>query len=188
MMVSFGSNPTPTATTAADPDVPRWYACYTRARHEKKVEQLLGQRGIDSYLPTVTRVQQWKDRRRPVSFVMFPSYVFARCAPNDLSRITALPGVAGIVRQNGQPAPIAADELENVRRFADVAGTLEDAPQVKPLPAEGSPVHITEGPFRGIDAVVVAHRGRARVLVCLNAIGQGLEVDVDASVLQHALS
>jgi transcriptional antiterminator RfaH len=170
-------------------DEPRWYACHTRARHEKKIEQLLEQRGFESYLPTVSRTRLWKDRRKEVLFAMFPGYVFARFALDDLPRVLSVPGVATVIRHNGQPAPIAAEELENVRRFAEAAaGVLEQEPRLTPLPETGSTVRIAAGPFRGIEAVVVEHRGRARVLVGLNAIGQGVEIDLDASVLEQVLS
>ena len=39
-----------------DPHVqPRWFACYTRARHEKRVATTLDQQGMESFLPLVLR-------------------------------------------------------------------------------------------------------------------------------------
>lgn len=96
----------------------RWYACYTRARHEKRVEHVLRERGIESYLPVVSRIQQWKDRKRRVEFPLFPSYVFGRFTLREMHAVLTTPGVSTIVRINGYPTPIPDRELDNIRRFA----------------------------------------------------------------------
>lgn len=162
---------------------PQWYACYTKARHEKRVSAALEQRSLESYLPVLVRLRQWKDRRRLVEFPMFPSYVFVRALPEDLPLVTAVPGVCSIVRRQGEPVVIPARELENVRRFADGLRQAGGEPEPTAYLAEGQWVEVTAGPFQGVRGVVVEHRNRRRVVVGLQAIGQGLEVDVDASIL-----
>ena len=99
----------------ASPDQPRWYACYTRARHEKQVDRLLRERGFESFLPLIPRVSQWKDRKRLVEWPLFPSYVFGRFGLADVHTVLATPGVASLVRTSGRPAAIADEELANVR-------------------------------------------------------------------------
>lgn len=158
---------------------PRWYACYTRARHEKQVEALLRRRGIESYLPVVPRVRAWKDRTKLVEWPLFPSYVFACFTLREVHAVLTTPGVSTIVRTNGVPAPIPAAELENVRRFAAAAAQVRTEPELRPLVREGQWVRVKDGPFRGVEGQVVECRGRRRVLVGLGAIGQGLEFDID---------
>ncbi|HEX7120561.1 MAG TPA: UpxY family transcription antiterminator [Longimicrobiales bacterium] len=162
----------------------RWYACYTRARHEKRVERVLRERGIESYLPLIPRVQQWKDRKKRVEFPLFPSYVFGRFTLQDVHAVLTTPGVSTIVRINGYPTPLADRELENIRRFAAAiaAGGIEPEPAA--YVREGDWVRVTDGPLVGVVGIVVERRGRRRVLVGLRAIGQGLEVDIDARHLE----
>jgi transcription antitermination factor NusG len=162
----------------------RWYACYTRARHEKRVDRLLSERGFDTYLPLMPRVSQWKDRKKVVEWPVFPSYVFGRFSPADMPRVLSTPGVAALVRSNGRPAPIADDELDNVRRLVQVLSTGAGAPEQRPFIAEGEWVEVMGGPFRGLRGVVVQRRNRRRVLIGIKAIGQGLEVDIDTSALR----
>ena len=78
---------------------------------------MLEQRGIESFLPLVSRVREWKDRKKEVAFPLFPSYVFARVALNGLHQVLSVPGVANVMRNNGAPVAIADDELENVGRL-----------------------------------------------------------------------
>jgi len=163
---------------------PRWYACYTRARHEKQVESLLAQKGLESYLPVVPQERQWKDRKKLVAWPLFPSYVFARFTLREVHNVLVIPGVSTIVRVHGRPAPIPDQELENVRRFVGAVAQTGALPEVRPLIEEGDWVRVVEGPFLGVEGRVVERRGRRRVLVGLGAIGQGLEVDIDTQMLK----
>ncbi len=163
---------------------PRWYACYTRARHEKQVESLLARKGVESYLPVVPQMRQWKDRKKVIAWPLFPSYVFARFTLRDVHHVLVVPGVATIVRVHGHPAPIPDDELENVRRFVRGVGEAGIMPEVRPLIQEGDWVQVVDGPLLGVKGRVVERRGRRRVLVGLGAIGQGLEVDIDTRQLK----
>ena len=163
---------------------PHWYACYTRARAEKQVGLLLEQRGFESYLPVVPRVRQWKDRRKLVEFPLFPSYVFGRFTLTELHGVLTTPGVSTIVRANGYPTPIPEREIENVRRFAIAISETGIEPEQRPFLAEGQWVKVLEGPFEGIEGIVIEQRGRKRVLVGVEAIGQGLEIDIDTRLLK----
>ena len=163
---------------------PHWYACYTRARHEKQVEAQLTQKGIESYLPVVPQLRQWKDRKKLVSWPLFPSYVFGRFTLKDVHTVLVLPGVSTIVRARGHPTPILDEEMANVRRLVLAAGESGVQPEVRPLIRSGEWVKITEGPFQGVEGIVVEERSRKRVLVGLAAIGQGVEIDVDTRVLR----
>src|SRR5687767_9382750 len=148
----------------------RWYACYTRARAEKQVAKALQERGMESYLPLIPRQRQWKDRKKVVPFPLFPSYVFARFALRDVHAVLTTPGVSTIVRTQGQPAPVAEDELENVRRFAEGLAATGIEPESRPLIEEGQRIRVTEGPFEGVEGIVIENRGRKRVLVGITAI------------------
>lgn len=163
---------------------PRWYACYTRARHEKRVAALLHERGIESFLPLQTRDEQWSDRRKRVTWPLFPSYVFGRFDLAELTRVLGVYGVVSIVRTGGAPTPIADEDIQNVRRFAEAIETHGLTPEIEPLARVGDWVRIGSGPLSGVEGIVVERRGRARVVIGLQAIGQGLSVDVGIASLQ----
>lgn len=165
--------------------VPQWYACFTRSRAEKRVEELLRERGLDSYLPRVVREQQWKDRKKKVEWPLFPGYVFGRFTLADVHTVLTTPGVSTIVRQGGVPSAIPDEELENVRKVARVLAELGELPPVRPLLDEGDRVMVVDGPFKGIVGVVSEVRGRGRILVGLTSIGQGLEIEVGERVLER---
>ena len=67
-----------------------WFACYTRARHEKSVARHLIDLGLEVYVPVVPRVRQWHDRKRIVQFPLFPGYVFVRTSPATAPAVAAV--------------------------------------------------------------------------------------------------
>jgi transcriptional antiterminator NusG len=172
---------TPPAQLYAEP---HWYACYTRARHEKQAESQLRQRGLESYLPLIQQIRQWSDRKKVVQFPLFPSYVFGRFTLREVHAVLTTPGVSTIVRANGYPTPIPDADLNNVKRFADALAESGIEPETRPFLTEGQWIRVLEGPFEGVEGVVVERRGRKRVLVGLAAIGQGLEIDIDTRLLR----
>src|SRR5512147_949641 len=59
----------------------KWYALWVKSRHEFVTERELDRKGIETFLPTVSKVRQWKDRKKLVDFPLFPGYLFVRVTP-----------------------------------------------------------------------------------------------------------
>lgn len=162
---------------------PRWYACYTRGRHEKTADEQLRQRGIESYLPMVPRESQWKDRRKRVLWPLFPSYLFGFFTLQDLTRVLSTHGIATVVAVRGRPLPIPTDEIESVRRLSHAIAAGEIDAEPGPFAEVGDWVRVDDGPFSGVTGVVVRRAGKRRVLVGISAINQGFEIDLPTASL-----
>ena len=50
----------------------RWYAVWTRSRHEAVVHQQLEGKQIEAFLPTVTKWSRWQDRKKKIAWPLFP--------------------------------------------------------------------------------------------------------------------
>lgn len=176
---------TPDAAGWAERTLPRWYACYTRSRAEKKVGDLLPRLGIETYLPLVPRDRVWADRVKRVDWPLFPSYVFARFGLPDVGRVLQTPGVATVVRLGGEYVPLEDAEIANIRRFAEAIGHEGwDAVTPAPYIAVGERVQVVSGPFAGVEGLVLRRRRRNRLLVGIAAIRQGFEVDIPSDHLR----
>jgi transcriptional antiterminator RfaH len=173
-----------TTATGGGHAAEQWYACYTRARHEKRVDAQLRERGVESFLPLIPRARQWQDRKKVVELPLFPSYVFGRFGLVDVERVLSVPGVMALVGSRGRPAAIPAEDVDNVRRFA--SGLQGGATEADPCPffSGGEWVEVEDGPLKGTRGVVVQHRSRRRVMIGLPAIGLGVAVDIDVRVLR----
>ena len=53
---------------------PRWFAVWTRSRHEQAVRQELEKKGLEAFLPTIPKWSRWKDRKKKIDWPLFPGY------------------------------------------------------------------------------------------------------------------
>src|ERR1039457_3664365 len=98
-----------------------WYGLHTRPRHEKIVEQRLQERGVTAFLPLVTEVHRWSDRKKTVEVPLFGCYVFAKFTPNrsDRLRVLRVDGVFGLVGTRGEGTPIPDQQIDAVRSLVE---------------------------------------------------------------------
>src|SRR5215475_13601522 len=75
------------------------YALHTRSRHEKRVASELEQKGITTFLPLISEMRKWSDRRMKVELPLFSCYVFVNIPKSPETRVSVLrtPGVLTIV-------------------------------------------------------------------------------------------
>ena len=165
----------PLATEAED--LRPWYAIHTRSRHEKVVFDELVRKQIDAFLPTITRWSRWKDRRKKIDWPLFPGYCFARFDVSSSLAVLKCTGVIAIVSIQGRPAPIAAEEIEGIRKLVSSELQYDPCPLIK----EGAIVEVIRGPLRGVTGRLVRKGAHARLVLSVDAIGQGVSVQVDAA-------
>ena len=94
----------------------RWYAVQTVPRHEKKVSSELAAKDIGCFLPTVSKLRQWSDRKQIIVEPLFAGYVFARLVTDSTARIALLrtSGVVGLVGVRGVGIPIPETEINSI--------------------------------------------------------------------------
>lgn len=63
-------------------DMFHWFALYVKSRHEFVASSELKQKGIETFLPSVMKLNQWKDRKKLVEFPLFPGYLFVHVPPS----------------------------------------------------------------------------------------------------------
>jgi transcription antitermination factor NusG len=156
----------------------RWFAVWTRSRHEQVVREQLERKHIDAFLPTIPRWSRWKDRKKKIDWPLFPGYCFARFDPSDTLPILKCTGVVNIVSFDGRPAPIPDVELDSIRVLVGSALQYDPCPLIK----EGSMVEVVSGPLRGVvGRLVRKDPHRARLVLSVDLIGQAVSVEVDAA-------
>ena len=159
------------------PGAPSWYAIWTRSRHEQVVRQQLETKGIEVFLPTVLRWSRWKDRKKQVSWPLFPGYCFARFEPDERRAVLSCVGAVGIVSFDGAPAPIPDAELDGIRRLVESELQFDSCPLIH----EGDRVEVVHGPLKGVNGKLVKKGPHARLVLSVDLIGQGVSVEVDAA-------
>jgi transcription antitermination factor NusG len=155
----------------------RWYALQTQARHEKMVEQRLRERGITTYLPLVTEVHRWSDRKKKVQLPLFSCYLFARVAPTKIDRLRILrvDGVFNFVGPRGEGTVIPDSQIDAVRALVD--GQLPWA--THPFLKIGQRVRIRSGALNGVEGILVSRNGDSTLVISVDAIQRSLSVSVE---------
>jgi transcription antitermination factor NusG len=163
-------------------DVPKWYAVYTSANHEKRVAYELGRRSVESYLPLYWSVRRWKDRRVRLDLPLFPGYVFVRMVLRERLRVLQVAGVARLVGFEGHPAPVPDEDIEAIRTC--LAG--EHALLPHPYLQRGQRVRVVSGPLAGLTGVVVRWKRETRLVISFDLLMRSVAVEVDLSDLNPA--
>jgi transcription antitermination factor NusG len=158
-------------------DATAWYAIWTRSRHEQVVREQLERKGLEAFLPTITRWSRWKDRKKQVEWPLFPGYCFARFDGKQRMPVLSCSGVVNIVSFDGEIAPIPEHEIAAIRQL--IASDLQFDPC--PLIREGMMVEVTHGPLKGVVGSLVRKGAHARLVLSVALIGQAVSVEVDAA-------
>jgi len=151
-----------------------WYAAYTSPRHEKYVAHQLSERHIGSFLPLYSSVRRWKDRRKRLDLPLFPCYVFVQVTERNRLDVLRLPGVVQLVCFQGKPAPIAASEIDALRRGTSGSIVVQPHPYLK----EGRRVRITNGPMAGAEGIFVRRKQQTRLVISISAIQRSVAVEI----------
>ena len=155
----------------------QWYAVWTRSRHEQVVREQLARKGMDAFLPTITKWSRWKDRKKQIDWPLFPGYCFAKFSLDDRLSVLKSSGVVSIVSFNGELAPIPEHEINSIRTLIETDLQFDPCPLIK----EGMMVEVTHGPLRGVVGRLVRKGTHARLVLSVELIGQGVSVEVDAA-------
>jgi transcription antitermination factor NusG len=157
-----------------------WYAVHVRSQAEKKVTDSLSIQGHECLLPTYREKRKWSDRTKILELPLFPGYVFIRFDVRRRLPILKTTGVLGILGTG--PIPQALDPAE-IARIQTVTKTGFPA-QPWPFLKTGQKVRITAGPLSGIEGLLVALRGQARVVLSVTELGRSIAVQVDSDAVR----
>jgi transcription termination/antitermination protein NusG len=175
-----GTGSIPVMTEASE----SWYALHTRPRHEKLVVQRLAEKRVETFLPIVTEVHRWSDRKKKVELPLFSCYVFAKFAPNRTERLNVLrvSGVLGLVGSKGEGSPIPDGQIDAVRTLIDGEIPWSSHPFLK----IGQRVRIRGGALEGLEGILVGRSGDQTLVISVDAIQRSLAVRVEGYQVEAA--
>lgn len=172
------------ASLLATEQTERWYALHTRARHEKVVEQRLNQKAVTTYLPMITEVHRWSDRKKKVQLPLFSCYLFAKLAPTKVDRLRVLcvDGVFSFVGPGGEGTPIPDGQIDAVRALVEGGLPCSTHPFLK----IGQRVRVRSGALDGVEGVLVDRNGDSTLIISIDAIQRSLAVRVEGYEVEPA--
>ena len=166
----------PSAAPVAGVGTDHWYALHTRSRHERVIAHRLQEQGVTTFLPLVTEVHRWSDRRKSVELPLFSCYVFVKFSATCEQRLRVLriDGVLKFVGARGQGIPIAESQIETIRTLIgqQIPWTTHPFLQI------GQRVRVRSGSLDGVEGILVSRNDDNTLVVSVDAIQRSLAVRI----------
>ena len=153
-------------------------ACPLR-QSEKKVLSQLEDHGYKAYLPLVTQMKQWSDRKKKVEEPLFKSYVFVFSNDKEYIPILNLYGVIKFVCFEKQAVIVPENQILAIKKFVS---EYERGDEFKMLNNEelkvGQMVRIINGPLKGLIGRLETIRNKRHLIVYIDVVGQSIPVHI----------
>ncbi len=133
-----------------------WYAVHTRSRHEDLVYLGLTQKTYHAFLPKLEVWSKRKDRRKKILIPMFPGYLFVELLSLENEVKVDVLKTFGVVRILGKPRgaePIAIPDAK-IDAIQRIVHSKVEVQQFQ-YPKVGEPARIIDGPFKGVEGLVL---------------------------------
>jgi transcriptional antiterminator RfaH len=159
------------------PSQAKWCLIHTKPKQEQTAAEHLRRQDYHVYLPMLCKRK--KKNGKPIDFLtpLFPRYLFVRLLAgiDDWGPIRSTKGVRDFVRFGTNPTQVPDELINEIKAREDNNGLHYE---LEPGLQKGDKIRITDGPFSGCSAIFTEHRGKDRVLILLNIIGQSSRVEV----------
>jgi transcriptional antiterminator RfaH len=159
----------------------KWYVLYVKSRFEFKVSERFAVKGIKHYLPTQKVLKQWSDRKKWVDEPLFRSYIFVHIGLRKYFETLAVEGIVAFVCFSGFPEPVPDGQLSMIKKM--LASEMEYEVTNQNLQA-GDKVKVIKGPLMGLIGDYTEKRGKYKVIIRMDIIGQNILVTVPLSNLE----
>jgi len=155
----------------------QWYALHTRAQHEKAVVSHLQRQGIATFLPLVSEVHRWSDRRKVVHLPLFTCYAFVhmRLVPETWAKVIGITGVLRFVGTRDGGVPIPDSQIHAVKALLSSSLSY----QLCPFLQVGQRVRVRGGALDGVEGLLTARNGDRTLIISVEPIQRSLSVQVD---------
>ena len=157
-----------------------WYAVYTRSRHEKRLMELLLEKGIEAYVPLRRTLHQWSDRRKFVDEPVIRSYCFVKVGPLQYFEVLNTPGAVRYVWFSGKPAAIPDRQIAMLKI---VTGSNVEVMALPDTFRPGVRVVVNAGSLKGLSGELVSVARIRKVIIRLDQLKQVLTLSISPALL-----
>jgi len=160
---------------------PRWFAIRTGFRKEKIVHKRLSNKGIISYLPLYKVTRRYERKVKHLELPLINSYLFVKITKAEYVRVLETEQVHTFVHFKRNLIAIPEEEINIIRLVLGEGANIELAEEGY---KKGDLVEIIGGRLTGLSGELIAGEGQKRLIIKLENIGVGLEVEVNSKYLR----
>ena len=153
------------------------------------VNEGLIKKSIEVFLPKIQVRSKRRDRKAMIRVPLFPGYLFVKSDldPYKHLEIVKTVGAVRLIGNKDGPISVPSDTIKSLEIMVGGNNTVITGSRFK----KGDRVVVLYGPFTGVIGTFVRYRGKGRVIVNIEALGQfaGAEVsEEDIEKLPDILS
>ncbi len=166
-------------------DDKQWHALYVRSRSEKKVLSQLEDRGFKAYLPLVTQIKKWSDRKKKVEEPLFRSYVFVYSSEREYISILNVYGVIKFVTFEKKAVVVPENQILAIKKFVSEYERGEEFRLLNNEDLkEGQQVRIINGPMKGLVGRLETICNKRHLIVYIDVVGQSIPVHISRAKVE----
>ena len=156
---------------------PLWFAVQTKPRHEKKVSEILTEKGIQNFLPLFRSKRQWADRWKWVEVPLFSQYLFVRIPGSVECRVQVLRtnGVVRLAGETGRGTAIPDEQIANL--YMIVNHKIPSLPLYKIR--IGERIRIRGGALNGMEGVLAAVENDRSLVISIDLIQKSVAIRIE---------
>ncbi len=164
------------ANNNIDKLVRSWYVLHTKSRFENVVNEGLTKKSIEIFLPKVKVRSKRRDRKAMIQVPLFPGYVFVKTDLNPYEHIEIVKTVGAVRMIGNKDGPVAVPEvnIESLKIMVAGNNSVTTGRRFR----KGDRVMVVDGPFAGVTGTFIRYKGKKRVVVYIEALGQFASVEV----------
>ncbi len=151
-----------------------WFVLCTKPRAEFKAAKQLQELNINYYLPTITRVKKWSDRKKKIEEPVIRGYIFIY--GNEKQRLLALEQycITKCLHENGRPAIIPEWQIQSLKNMLNYK---TDISVIEGL-VKGSKIIINNGPLQGTIGTILEKENNKSIAVSLELLNRSVIVHI----------
>lgn len=159
----------------------QWFALLTRSNFEFTVLDAVRKKKIEVFLPQMKKPSRRKDRKLMIDTPLFPGYLFVKTSLDPAHQLNILKtmGAVRLIGSTAGPVPVPESQITSLKILTSTSQDLITGSIVQLK--KGDPVMILRGPMAGVTGEFTRHKGKGRVIIKIEVLGQyaGVEVEED---------
>ena len=152
----------------------KWYAVYTKSRHEKKVAKSCIDYDISYYLPLTESARYYQNRVITFTKPLFSSYIFCNCSYDQKIQLYRTGLLCTFIA--------ASDQEQLLKELKQIHDAKNEGVKLTPHKylTRGRRVKIIRGPFKNYEGKISYRKGSYKLVLNIDLIKQAVAIEVNA--------
>ena len=161
-----------------------WFLLTSKPREEQRAFDNLANQGFEVFLPKVAKVKKRQGIKSVSLEPLFPNYLFINLDQSEanFNAIRSTRGVGSFVRFGLKHATLNQNLVEQIR--TNIEGSDNKSLDDLLIYQQGEKVQVTQGPFKGLEAIYKTKDGLERCILLIKMLGQENEVAVEHQAIE----